>query len=148
MVSTNKQPSFYAALMLLVAIFLVFFIGIGILNYPVEFILIVITIITGFFARYYGAGWKEILQTFIEKIKDAVPAMLILLSIGMLIGCWMVSGTIPLMVYYGLEIINPAYLYLTAFLVTVCISTFTGTSWGSAGTIGVALVAVAAAMNV
>ena len=71
MVSTNKQPSFYAALMLLVAIFLVFFIGIGILNYPVEFILIVITIITGFFARYYGAGWKEILQTFIEKIKDA-----------------------------------------------------------------------------
>lgn len=148
MVSTNKQPSFYAALMLLVAIFLVFFIGIGVLNYPVEFILIVITIITGFFARYYGAGWKEILQTFIEKIKDAVPAMLILLSIGMLIGCWMVSGTIPLMVYYGLEIINPAYLYLTAFLVTVCISTFTGTSWGSAGTIGVALVAVASAMNV
>src|SRR5690606_31896314 len=137
-----------AAMLLFAVVFMVFFVGIGVLNYPVEFILIVITIITGFFARYYGAGWQNMMQTFIGKIKDAVPAMLILLTIGMLIGCWMVSWTIPLMVYYGMEIINPAYLYLTAFLVTVCISPFTGTSWGSAGTIGVALVAVAAAMNV
>lgn len=144
----DREPGFTAAMLLFAVVFMVFFVGIGVLNYPVEFILIVITIITGFFARYYGAGWQNMMQTFIGKIKDAVPAMLILLTIGMLIGCWMVSGTIPLMVYYGLEIINPAYLYLTAFLVTVCISTFTGTSWGSAGTNGVALVAVAAAMNV
>ncbi|WP_417642152.1 Na+/H+ antiporter NhaC [Enterobacter kobei] len=146
--NANREPGFAAAMLLLAVIFMVFFVGIGLLNYPVEFVLIVITLVTGFFARFYGAGWQSMMQTFIGKIKDAVPAMLILLTIGMLIGCWMVSGTIPLMVYYGLEIINPAYLYLTAFLVTVCISTFTGTSWGSAGTIGVALVAVAAAMNV
>lgn len=144
----KSHPSFLSALMLLISIFIIFLLGIGVLNYPVEFVLILATIITSIYSCFYKSKWSDIIISFVGKIKDAVPAMLVLLSIGMLIGCWMISGTIPLMVYYGLEIINPSYLYLTAFLVTVCISTFTGTSWGSAGTIGVALVSVAAAMNV
>ncbi|MFK3662005.1 Na+/H+ antiporter NhaC [Scandinavium sp. NPDC088450] len=146
--NTQKQPSFASAVGLLIAIFLVFAVGIGLLNYPVEFTLICITLVTSFYAVWYGGSWSEVIKALVVKIKDAVPAILLLLSIGMLIGCWMVSGTIPMMVYYGLAVINPAYLYLTAFLVTVCISTFTGTSWGTAGTIGVALMAVASAMEV
>lgn len=142
------KPSFISAILLLAVIFLIFVVGIGVLNYPVEFTLICITIVTCFYARRYGGGWSTVMNAFVGKIKDAVPSMLILLSIGMLIGCWMVSGTIPLMVLYGLEMINPGYLYLTTFLVSVCISTFTGTSWGTAGTIGVALIAVASAMDV
>lgn len=145
---SQKQPSFHSAVGLMVVIFIIFAAGIGVLNYPVEFTLISITIVTCFYARFYGGSWGEVMSALVGKIKDAVPAMLILLSIGMLIGCWMVSGTIPQMVFYGLAVINPAYLYLTAFLVTVCISTFTGTSWGTAGTIGVALIAVASAMDV
>ncbi|MGL5698510.1 MAG: Na+/H+ antiporter NhaC family protein [Kluyvera sp.] len=145
---SQKQPSFRSAVGLMVVIFIIFAAGIGVLNYPVEFTLISITIVTCFYARFYGGSWGEVMSALVGKIKDAVPAMLILLSIGMLIGCWMVSGTIPQMVFYGLAVINPAYLYLTAFLVTVCISTFTGTSWGTAGTIGVALIAVASAMDV
>ncbi|AKE59666.1 Na+/H+ antiporter NhaC [Citrobacter farmeri] len=148
MMDARKEPSFGSALCLLAVIFFIFAIGIGLLNYPVEFTLLCITAVTCSYARYYGGSWSEVMTSLIGKIKDAVPAILILLSIGMLIGCWMVSGTIPLMVNYGLAAINPAYLYLTAFLVTVCISTFTGTSWGTAGTIGVALMAVASAMDV
>lgn len=146
--NAQRTPSFASAISLLAVIFIIFAVGIGLLNYPVEFTLICITLVTSFYARYYGGSWGAVMSVFIGKIKDAVPAVLLLLSIGMLIGCWMVSGTIPLMVFYGLSVINPAYLYLTAFLVTVCISTFTGTSWGTAGTIGVALMAVASAMDV
>jgi len=146
--NAQKQPSFMSAVCLLAVIFIIFAIGIGLLNYPVEFTLICITIVTSLYAGMYGGHWSEVMAVLVGKIKDAVPAILLLLSIGMLIGCWMVSGTIPQMVFYGLAIINPAYLYLTAFLVTVCISTFTGTSWGTAGTIGVALMAVASAMDV
>ncbi|STE39726.1 Na+/H+ antiporter NhaC [Escherichia coli] len=145
---TINQPSFSSAMIILAIIFILFLAGVGILNAPVEFVLIVVTLVTAFYARYYGARWRDIVNIFMSKIKEAVPAMLILLSIGMLIGCWIVSGTIPLMVLYGLEMVSPHYLYLTAFLVTVCISLFTGTSWGTAGTIGVALMAVAAAMDV
>ncbi|EEC9518901.1 Na+/H+ antiporter NhaC [Escherichia coli] len=145
---TINQPSFSSAMIILAIIFILFLAGVGILNAPVEFVLIVVTLVTAFYARYYGARWRDIVNIFMSKIKEAVPAMLILLSIGILIGCWIVSGTIPLMVLYGLEMVSPHYLYLTAFLVTVCISLFTGTSWGTAGTIGVALMAVAAAMDV
>lgn len=67
MVSTNKQPSFYAALMLLVAIFLVFFIGIGVLNYPVEFILIVITIITGFLPDTMARAGRKFSRLLLKK---------------------------------------------------------------------------------
>lgn len=144
----QKQPSFTSAVCLLAVIFIIFAIGIGLLNYPVEFTLICITLVTCFYAGFYGGNWNAVMKVLVVKIKEAVPAILLLLSIGMLIGCWMVSGTIPQMVYYGLAVINPSYLYLTAFLVTVCISTFTGTSWGTAGTIGVALMAVASAMGV
>lgn len=146
--TARKTPSFGSALGLLAVIFIIFAVGIGLLNYPVEFTLLCITAVTCFHARYYGGSWGDVMKALVGRIKDAVPAILILLSIGMLIGCWMVSGTIVLMVYYGLAAINPAYLYLTAFLVTVCISTFTGTSWGTVGTIGVALMAVASAMEV
>lgn len=119
---TINQPSFSSAMIILAIIFILFLAGVGILNAPVEFVLIVVTLVTAFYARYYGARWRDIVNIFMSKIKEAVPAMLILLSIGMLIGCWIVSGTIPLMVLYGLEMVSPHYLYLTAFLVTVCIS--------------------------
>lgn len=114
----KSTPSYASARLLLIGIF----------DYPVEFVLIIVTIVTSLYAYYYHNTWSDIIEAFVEKIQNAVTAMLILFLIGMLIGCWMVSGTIPLMVYYGLEIINPSYLYLTAFLVTVCVSTFTGTS--------------------
>jgi NhaC family Na+:H+ antiporter len=82
-----------------------------------------------------------------EKLASVLPAILILLSIGMLIGTWVVSGTIPFLVYYGLKIVDPSYLVLTAFLSTAAMSICTGTSWGSAGTIGVALMGMAAALD-
>ena len=64
-----------------------------------------------------------------------------------MIGAWMVGGTIPMMIYYGLKIIDPQFLLITAFLVTAVVSVCTGTSWGSAGTIGVAFMGVGAGMD-
>ncbi|WP_237325063.1 hypothetical protein [[Enterobacter] lignolyticus] len=93
--AARNTPSFGSAIGLLVVIFIIFAVGIGLLNYPVEFTLLSITIVTCFYARYYGGSWSEVMTSLVGKIKDAVPAILILLSIGMLIGCWMVSGTIP-----------------------------------------------------
>jgi NhaC family Na+:H+ antiporter len=68
------------------------------------------------------------------------------LSIGMLIGTWMFSGTIPMLVYYGIRLIDPQYMIVAAFLATAAMS-LTGSSWASAGTIGVALMGVAAAVD-
>ncbi|MEJ2759419.1 MAG: Na+/H+ antiporter NhaC family protein, partial [Anaerolineales bacterium] len=70
-----------------------------------------------------------------------------LLAIGGLIAAWVFSGTIPYMVYWGVRLISPRFLILTAFLATAVMSLFTGTSWGSAGTIGVALMGTAMALD-
>jgi len=67
--------------------------------------------------------------------------------VGALIGTWMAGGTIPMLIYYGLKIINPKFLALIALVVTAIVSLCTGTSWGSAGTIGVAFMGVAVGMG-
>ena len=103
--------------------------------------------IAGLVARKAGAGWQEIQQETGRQIADALPAILILLTIGALIGSWMFSGTIPMMVVLGIDLIDPRFMVLTAFVATAVMSLISGTSWGSAGTIGVALKGAAQAMG-
>jgi NhaC family Na+:H+ antiporter len=98
-------------------------------------------------ARTVGRTWDDVQHATGEKLAAVLPAILILLAIGMLIATWIVSGTIALLVYYGLLVINPTYLVVTAFLATATMSICTGTSWGSAGTIGVALMGMATAVG-
>ncbi|QBI56503.1 Na+/H+ antiporter NhaC [Streptomonospora litoralis] len=142
------QPNVATALVPVVATVAIFVGGIGIMEYPAELMLIFAGVVFALFAVWHGRSMGQIVTGMGEKIKRALPAILILLSIGMLIGTWMISGTIPLMVHYGLELIDPAYLYVLAFIVTAIVATFTGTSWGAGGTIGVALIGVAETMDV
>jgi Na+:H+ antiporter, NhaC family len=90
-----------------------------------------------------GQAWIDIQKSVNEKVKEAVPAMLILSCIGILIGAWMVSGTIPMLIYWGLQLVAPKFLYLFAFGICILFSLLTGTSWGSAGTIGVVVIGLA-----
>ncbi len=96
---------------------------------------------------YLGFSWQQIQKAAASKLKEAVPALMILFAIGVLIGSWIISGTIPMLVYYGIKMINPNYMYIAAFLVPIVFSMLTGTSWGSAGTIGVVIMGVAIAIN-
>ncbi|GAE93272.1 Na(+)/H(+) antiporter [Gracilibacillus boraciitolerans JCM 21714] len=144
---TTNRPSVGSALVPIAMALAILIIGIGILKYPAELMLLFAGIVFAIFSVLYGHKWESIIETMGSKIKKALPAILILFCIGLLIGTWMISGTIPLFVYYGLEIINPNYLYLIAFLVTAIVSTCVGTSWGSAGTIGVAIMSIAQTMD-
>lgn len=103
--------------------------------------------VAGVIARRHGGAWADIQRNTGEKIAAVLPALLILLSIGMLIATWVLSGTIPFLVYWGVQLVRPDLLLVTAFLATAVMSLCTGTSWGSAGTIGVALMGVAAALD-
>lgn len=103
--------------------------------------------VAGWIARRHGAGWEEIQTATGERLASVLPGLLILLAIGMLIATWILSGTVPFLVYWGLQVVNPQYLLLTAFLSTAVMSLVTGTSWGSAGTLGVALMGMTAALD-
>jgi NhaC family Na+:H+ antiporter len=103
--------------------------------------------VAGIIAATRGKSWDDIQVATGRRIAEALPAILILLSIGGLLSAWMFSGTIPLMVALGIDLINPQFMVLTAFLATALMSTISGTSWGAAATIGVALMGAAQAMG-
>lgn len=109
--------------------------------------MLVAAFVAGLVAYRRGAGWEAIQAEAGLLVGEAFPVILILLSIGGLIGSWMFSGTIPLMVALGIDLINPGFMALTAFVATAAMSVVSGTSWGSAGTIGVALIGAAEAMG-
>lgn len=92
---------------------------------------------------FMGFSWKEIQAAVISKLTKGFPAILILFAIGIIIGSWIVSGTIPMLVYYGIKLIHPNYIYVLAFFIPIIFSTLTGTSWGSVGTIGAVIIGVA-----
>ncbi len=104
--------------------------------------------VAGVVAVRQGATWEDIQRATAEQVARVLPALLVLLAIGMLIATWMLSGTIPYLVAWGVRLVQPEWLALTAFLAAALMSTCTGTSWGSAGTIGVAMMGTAAVLDV
>ncbi len=96
---------------------------------------------------WLGYSWDRIQSSIVAKLARAMPAFFILFAIGVIISSWMVCGALPMLVYYGLRLLNPDYIYLAAFLVPAVFSTLTGTSWGSAGTVGVVVIGIASALE-
>ncbi len=90
-----------------------------------------------------GHKWHDILKAIIAGISTAMGAMLILLAVGALIGTWLMAGTVPAMIYYGLELLNPQLFFAAACLICAIAALSTGSSWTVAGTLGVALIGVA-----
>ncbi|HIF9200927.1 TPA: Na+/H+ antiporter NhaC [Photobacterium damselae] len=140
-------PPVGLALLPLIAMIGLLVIGYGVYGLPIESLLLTSAVIAAAVAWKIGYSWDDIQNAIIDRLAKTLPAVFILVLVGGLIGSWMVGGTIPMLVYYGLKIISPEYLVLTSFLVTCMVSLCTGTSWGSAGTIGVALMGIATGMD-
>ena len=94
-----------------------------------------------------GHGWKAIEQTIVGGISTAMPAVMILFSVGSLIGAWMLSGTVPTMIYYGMLLLDPAVFYAAACLLCAIVALSIGSSWTVAGTLGIALIGTASGMG-
>jgi len=123
-------------------------VSVGYLKFRTEPVIVLSAFVAGIIAWKLGYTWSEMQEGIIEKISKALPATLILWSVGFLIGSWMFAGTVPMLIYYGVEIVNPKFLLATAFIISAILSTVTGTSWGSAGTIGVAIMGIAGGLGV
>ncbi|RKD21615.1 Na+:H+ antiporter, NhaC family [Caminicella sporogenes DSM 14501] len=144
----KKKPTFGQAITPIVFMVLSLAIGYGYFKFRTEPLLVISAFVAGIIAMNLGYTWNDLQEAIIEKIAKALPATLILWSVGFLIGSWMFSGTVPMIIYYGVQIVNPRFLLVTAFIITAIVSTVTGTSWGSAGTIGVALMGIAGGLGV
>lgn len=144
----KRMPTVLEALIPVITMLLVLFIGKGVMGFSTEPLLIVVACVAGFIAWRVGCTWDDMLDEICQKIAKGMPAILILVAVGAMTSAWMASGTIPMMIYYGVQIVSPKWLLVTAFLITCVVSVATGTSWGSVATMGVALMGIASALGV
>lgn len=143
----KKVPTVFQASIPILSMLIILGVGIGGFGLPAEPLIVLATVVSGGVAVCLGYSYAEIMQSIAEKIAKVWGALLILVIVGFMIGAWMLGGTIPMLIYYGLKLISPQFLALTAFVVSAIVSVMTGTSWGSAGTIGVAFMGVAIGMD-
>lgn len=95
----------------------------------------------------YHVKWSKFEEAIQENIKGTSVALLILLIIGALSGSWMISGIVPTLIYYGIQIINPDYFLITSCVICAVVSVMTGSSWTTIATIGVALLGIGKALG-
>jgi NhaC family Na+:H+ antiporter len=95
-----------------------------------------------------GFNWKEILNGVSKSISSTTPAILILLLIGSLAGTWLISGIVPTMIYYGLQIISPKIFLVAACIICAIVSLASGSSWSTIATVGIALLGIGNALEI
>lgn len=144
----KKTPSFSASFIVITVSLLIMIVGTVGLKLAPEILLLVIALLAAIYAMTLGYSWADLEEAISERLKTTMPVIMMIWCIGMVVGTFMYSGTIPMVIYYGLKVISPQYVILSAFLACIVFSTVTGSSWSSAGTAGVAFMGVAAGLGV
>lgn len=145
---TAKSVTFKHALVMLLCIVVILSVGNAILKIPTEISFMLTIVAISLVAMSSGFKLKELQDYFIDGCKDSLIVVLIMMSVGMVIGSWIVSGIVPSIIYYGLKFISPAYFLVSGFLLLCLVSFFIGSSFATAGTLGIALMGIGLGMGI
>lgn len=148
MSTIKKTPTLFQSVFPILIIALFLGIGYGVLHWRIEVLLMAAAAVTAIMACRLGYTYKELEDGVVASISKGMPAILILIMVGTLVGTWMAAGTIPMLIYYGLQIISPRYFLLTACLVCSIVSVLTGTSYGTVGTVGIVFMGIAQSLGI
>lgn len=143
----KKEVKFYHGLISLASTAVLIFIGVVVCGAEPQIPLIFSCTIASLLSLYLGFSWEEILHGMLSGIEQALEAVIILLLIGVLVGTWIASGTVPTLIYYGLKIITPKFFLITAAF-TCGIVSFAIGAWGTVGTVGLAFMSIGVALGV
>ncbi|MFV0237009.1 MAG: Na+/H+ antiporter NhaC [Flavobacteriales bacterium] len=99
-------------------------------------------------AYFIKVPFSKILEGIAENIRETVPAILILLLVGALAGSWILSGIVPAMIYYGMQILNPTVFLFVSVIISALVSIATGSSWTTSATIGIALIGIGNSLGI
>jgi len=97
---------------------------------------------------FTGSDWNHVQKGVVKSVGIAVPALIVLLLVGSLSGVWLLSGIIPAFVYYGVDLLSPQFFLPATCVICAIVSVASGSSWATAGTIGIALMSVGEALSV
>lgn len=145
---TAKKINFFMALIPLVIMIVVMIFTVVKLEQGPHIPLIVGTTVAALVAWRSGYTWKEIEEMMYKGIRLALPAVVIIILVGLTIGAWMGGGIVATMIYYGLQIITPSWFLVTIALICAIVSLAIGSSWSTMGTIGVAGMGIGLSMGI
>lgn len=147
---TGRKKRISLGIALIPVVFLIFalFFTIVIFKQPPHMALIAAAAVAAIVAGFYKHSWKEIQEGMVQGITIAMGAILILMIVGTMIGTWISGGIVPSMIYYGLEILSPGIFLVATLIICSIVSLGTGSSWSTAGTVGVALVGVGRGLGI
>ncbi len=149
----NRELSIWEALLPVVILvcmlaYNVFVFGDDALNGSNQFILLLGGAIAAVIGFRNKVSYKQMMAEVAENVKSTTGALLILLMVGALSGTWLISGIIPSMIYYGLQILNPTIFLAASVIICAIISIATGSSWTTSATVGIALIGIGDALGI
>ena len=149
----NKELSIWEALFPVLALvamlaYNVFVFGDDALSGSNQFILLLGGAVAAFVGFRNKVSFDSMMQEVAENIKSTSGAILILLMVGALAGTWLISGVIPAMIYYGLQVLNPTIFLAACLIICAIISIATGSSWATSATVGIALIGIGDALGI
>lgn len=118
------------------------------LDLPIQLALFVSWFIAMLLGIRLGYSYKDLQNAIVHGISNGLEAVLILVSVGALIGTWIAGGVVPTLIYYGLEFIHPSIFLLATLIICSIMSVATGTSWGTVGTAGIAMIAIGEGLGI
>jgi Na+:H+ antiporter, NhaC family len=136
-----------AALALLIGSSVALF-GLDALDGPIQVALVLCCAVAALIALKNGHHWLAVQEAGRGALSSITSALFILLAVGALIGTWNLSGTIPTLVYYGIQALSPGYFYVATAVICGVVAMSIGSSWTTAGTVGVGLVGIATMLGV
>jgi NhaC family Na+:H+ antiporter len=150
MVDKSKRKRIKLGIALIPVIFLILalYFTISVFKLPPHIPLISAATVAAIIAAIYRHPWKEVQDGMVHGITLAMSAILILIVIGTMIGTWIQGGVVPSMIYYGLKILSPGIFLVATLVICSIVSLGTGSSWSTAGTIGVALIGVGKGLGI
>lgn len=143
-----RKPYIYEAILSFAFLIVVMGIGIAVFESDPHIPMLIGAAFAALMALKIGYTWEEVEDSMFKGIGQAMQAIVILAIIGVLIGVWLLSGVVPTMIYYGLKILSPKIFLVATLIICSITSLATGTSWGTAGTIGIALMGVASGLGI
>lgn len=144
----KKSLTFFEGLFITIILVLLLFSSLFILKVEPHLPLILCIILLIIFGLIKGYSFEQLEQSLIKGISFGLKPIIILMLIGVLISSWMMSGTVPTLMYVGFETVSPTYFTLSVLVVTIIVSTFTGSSFTTISTVGVALMGIAAGLGI
>lgn len=153
MQNIRKKPALLVAVLPIIVLVLLLSISIIILDCdplsgPSQVSLLLAALFTALLAKLHGKKWDDLMDGVVKTVSASTTAILILFSIGMIAGSWMIGGVIPNFIYYGLSILRAEYFLPATLVISAIISVCTGSSWTTIATIGVALLGMGNALGI